>query len=116
MTTGSVLFILAVGLVVLLFIARPFLLPHQAERPVSDRAVLEAEKEAMLARIRALDFDRETGKQAEADHAAERELLVTRTADLLARLDELGSDEDIDALIEERVQRLIAAEAEDSNE
>lgn len=116
MTAGSILFIIAIGLVVLLIIARPFLLPHQAELPISDRAVLEAEKEAMLARIRALDFDKETGKQTEADHAAERELLVARTAELLARLDELGEDEDIDALIEKTVQRLIAADAEASHE
>lgn len=107
MTTGSILVIVSLIMIVGLVLLRPFLMPKSKQAMLSERQFLEAEKEALLARIRAIDFDMETGKQHIDDHAAEREFLMDRATNVLQRLDET---QDVDALIEATVRRLIEAE------
>ncbi len=105
MTTGSILIAIALFLIVGLFIARPFLVPAPPPEIVTDRERLEAEKEAFLARIRALDFDVETGKQANEEWEGEREFLMQKAADVLRQLDET---EDVDGAIEAAIQKILA--------
>lgn len=104
MTTGSILITIALLLIVGLFIARPFLLPTPLPETVTVRERLEAEKEALLARIRALDFDGETGKQNSEEWEGEREFLMQKAADVLHQLDET---EDVDAAIEAAVAKIL---------
>ena len=105
MTTGSILISIALLLVVGLFVARPFLLPTTPPKPISKREQLEAEKEALLARIRALDFDAETDKQADEEWQGEREFLMQKAAGVLRQLDEV---EDTDAAIEAAIAKILA--------
>ncbi len=104
MTTGSILIGIALFLIVGLFIARPFLIPPPQAKVVSERDMLEAEKEALLARIKALDFDGETGKQGDLEWEGEREFLVEKAADVLRKLDET---EDVDAAIEAAIAKIL---------
>ncbi len=92
MTTGALLLALAIFLLAALFVARPFLLPRRRPPRQSLRQVLTAEKEALLARIRALDFDAQTGKQDEEVYAVERQALLDRTAAVLQELDGLSAE------------------------
>ena len=104
MTTGSILIAIALTLVVGLFVARPFLLPSPPPETITERDKLEAEKEALLARIRALDFDKETEKQHSEEWEGEREFLMQKAADVLRQLDEA---EDVDAAIEAAVAKIL---------
>jgi len=104
MTTGSILIGIALFLIVGLFIARPFLTPAPPAEVVTEREMLEAEKEALLARIRALDFDAETGKQDSKEWEGEREFLLEKAADVLKKLDET---EDVDAAIEAAIAKIL---------
>ena len=105
MTTGSILIGIALFLIVGLFIARPFLIPAPQAKVVSEREILEAEKEALLVRIKALDFDGETGKQGSLEWEGEREFLVEKAADVLRKLDET---EDVDAAIEAAITKILS--------
>lgn len=110
MTTGSLLLSLALLIVVGLFIARPFILPPPALARLSEQQMLLAQKEALIAQIKALDFDAETGKLDPDDYAAEREMLIRQTTAVMKQLDEVA---DVEAEIEAAVQRLLAAPAEE---
>jgi hypothetical protein len=91
MTPGSILLGLALILLVALFILRPFLIPAaRTPRPltVSQRQKRLARKEALLNRIRDLDFDHETGKLPPAEHQQQRLLLLNEAAAILRQLDE----------------------------
>jgi hypothetical protein len=105
MTTGSILLAIALLLIVGLFVFRPFLLPSPPSEMISDRERLEAEKEAYLARIHALDFDMETGKQNSAEWQDEREFLMQKAADVLRQLDET---EDVESAIEAAIAKILA--------
>ena len=87
MTTGSILFSLALLLLVGLFIARPFLLPAPRPPRQSERQILLAQQEALLAQIQAIDFDVETGKVMPEDHTAERNHLLHQAAQIMAELE-----------------------------
>ena len=104
MTTGSILVGIALLLIVGLFIARPFLIPSPPPKVISEREMLEAEKEALLVRIRALDFDAETGKQAAEEWEGEREFLMQKATEVLKQLDET---EDVDAAIEAAIAKIL---------
>lgn len=83
----------ALLVVVGLYVLRPiFWAPQPAarKRAVSQRAALEAEKEAILEQIRHLDFDFETGTILEAEHQLQRQQLVAAAAAVLQELDALA--------------------------
>lgn len=105
MTTGSILIGIALLLIVGLFVARPFLVPSPPPEIISERERLEAEKEALLARIRALDFDAETDKQAEEEWQGEREFLMQKATEVLRQLEEA---EDTDEAIEAAIAKILA--------
>lgn len=105
MTTGSILIGIALLLIVGLFVARPFLVPPAPPNIISQKELFEAEKEALLARIRALDFDAETGKQAQEEWQGEREFLMQKATEILQQLEEV---EDTDGAIEAAVAKILA--------
>ena len=105
MTTGSLLIGIALLLVVGLFVIRPFLVPSAPPKVITERDMLEAEKEAILVRIRALDFDVETSKQAPEEWEGEREFLMQKATEVLKQLDEV---EDTDAAIEAAIAKILA--------
>ena len=87
MTTGSLLFSLALLLLVGVYIARPFLLPAARAPQPTQRQRLLARQEALLAQIQALDFDVETGKVLPEDHHLEREHMLHEAAEVMAELE-----------------------------
>jgi hypothetical protein len=89
MTVGIIFLGLALLVVVVAFIARPFWMPNSvpAEPAVTRDEALEAEKAVLLDQIRALDFDLETGKIPADVHQAQRARLVAQAAALLQQLD-----------------------------
>jgi hypothetical protein len=96
MTAGSIFLGLALILLVALFVLRPFLMqPARNPRPtpVSNGQMLLARKEALLNRIRDLDFDQETGKIPAAEHQQQRLVLMNEAAAILRQLDQPASDE-----------------------
>lgn len=123
-STGSLLLALALLVAVGLFVVRPLLFapPSPAQVARSKREQLEAEKEQILAQIRALDFDFETGKMPEVEYRQSRERLLGEAAALLQQIDSLapagaaapvetGADE-IEAAIAARRRQRAAADIE----
>ncbi len=91
MTIGSILLGLALLVGVGLFVTRPLFVrdPHRRRR-MNEYQALQAQKEAVLVEIRALDFDYETGKVAEEEYQLQREAYVTEAAELLMQIDALN--------------------------
>jgi len=92
MTIGSILLSIALLLVVGLFVARPFLFPASrqgAGDDLNEYEALEAQKEAVLAQIRELDFDHETGKVPEEEYQTLRQEYLAEAARLFKALDAL---------------------------
>lgn len=112
MSTGSILFGAALLVIVVLFLARPFLLAPARERRLSRRQKLVQQKEALLEQIRALDFDHETGKEPTESYQPQRDYLVREAAAVMQALDAFSAStadeprKDIDAKIEAAVARL----------
>ena len=115
MTIGSILLGVALLVVVGLFLARPFLVPAATvveERPLSRREALALQKEAVLAKIRELDFDRETGNVPPAEYQMLREQYLAEAAQILKALDafapetgQRGGEDDMEAAIARLRQR-----------
>lgn len=90
MTIGSILLGIALLVVVGLVVLRPFLARQvQQTRGMSRREALQAQKEAVLDRIRELDFDNETGKLPDDEYQRRRRQLLAEAAEILRRLDSL---------------------------
>ncbi|HUM68337.1 MAG TPA: hypothetical protein PLK31_05775, partial [Chloroflexota bacterium] len=90
MTTGSILLGAALLLLVVLFVARPFIQRTPVtSRPRTSGQRLLAQKEALLAEILALDFDYETGKLPAELYQHQRAAMVAETAAILEPLDSL---------------------------
>lgn len=115
-TIGSLLLGLALVLVVLLFLTRPFLRPVDEDFETEEQIEsLLAQKEALLQDLRSLDNDMEAGKVAPELYAHDRPLLLKRAALVLQQLDRLGYVEtpvaaaaapSVDDQIEAAVRRL----------
>lgn len=88
-TFGSLLLSLAIIALVILFLARPWLMP--AARPSNPTRLeqLINEKEALLAQIKQLDFDHEINVIPDDEHQRLRLRLVTQTAAVMQQLDAL---------------------------
>lgn len=123
MTIGSILLGVALTVLVALILARPLLQASREEQgKLSQKQLLLAEKEAILAQIRDLDFDHDTGKMPDEIHEHQRVQLMNKAADILKQLEQLegkmpqpvvqveavngAADIDIDDDIEAAVSRL----------
>lgn len=85
------LLIALLTLLTLALLVWPALAPHPPAPAPGARAELLAEKAALLAALRELDFDYQAGALAEADYAAARRGYETQAAAVLAALDRLGA-------------------------
>ncbi len=107
MTIGSILLGVALLILVVLFLARPFVqrasLTHL---PRTDRQRLLARKEAILTQILALEFDYETGKVPAEVYQPQREAMVAEAAVVLQELDALPLVGRVDAEIEAAIAQL----------
>ena len=112
MTTGSILLGLALLILIALFVARPFLARPAGDerRRSSSYQVLAARKEALLAQIRELDFDQETGKIPNELYQLKRAQLVSQAAALLQQLDEVATTAEVHltADVNEQIEAAVA--------
>jgi NADH pyrophosphatase NudC (nudix superfamily) len=89
MNVASIFLLLAVILLTGFYVAIPFFTRMRAARGVDQAAsALMAERDRILAALQELDFDRALGKVSEEEYPTQREMLVTRGADILRQLDE----------------------------
>lgn len=120
MSLGSILLGLALLLVVALVVSRPLFQQRQSRQHQGQpQPELLTRKEGLLAQIRALDFDFETGKLPAEEYQALRQTLVNQAADTLRQLDAVAAisnraapdpaafqrEMDLDAAIEAAVAR-----------
>jgi hypothetical protein len=91
MDLGSLLFILALGLVAGAFIAQPLMGSHRLSVTKEERHLseLEAERDRVLIRLQDLDMDHAMEKVLQEDYQAQRGALVSRGAEVLKAIDEL---------------------------
>jgi hypothetical protein len=107
MTTGSILLAIALLILLLLFLLRPFLIPSSTIEPITPQQRLLAQKENLLDQIRALDFDHNTGKIPDEIYQPQRSHLIREAAALLQQLDSQTADSgDLEAAIETAVAQL----------
>lgn len=108
-TIGSILFGLALIIVVGLFLARPFFKAPEKVQAAGRRQQLAAQKAGILEAIRALDFDHDTGKLPDQEYEQQRAALMNDAATILKELDTMPAgpqDEDIYAQIEAAVSTI----------
>ena len=104
MTIGSIFLGLALLGLVGLYIARPLIKPDpRSMSKLTMHQALTAQKEAILAQIRSLDFDYDTGKLTDADYERQREEFMVEAEDIFRKLDELeehdGASEPVGAAL-----------------
>ena len=83
MTIGSILFGVALLVLVGAYVFRPMFAPAHLQHPLSQKEQWLAEKDALIAEIKTLDFDHETGKLPDDYYAAQRDKLKLAAADAL---------------------------------
>lgn len=113
MDVGSILFLLAMFILIGLFIARPLFdrdvsgVAQEDDQTEHEVSSLLAEQDRVLNALQELDFDHALGKIPEDEYPAQRTLLLQRGADVLRQLDEYGADTKNNEL-DERVEAAIA--------
>ncbi len=88
---SALVLLVVVGYIVL----RPLLAPKGEEESIASPTRLDelnTQREAVLAAMRELDFDYQTGKLTEADYAERREALVQQGVALLQEIDQLRAE------------------------
>lgn len=116
MDIGAILLILAVLLLVVFFISRPFL---EARKPVSamqehELSSLMAERDRVITSLQELDFDNALGKIPAEDYPQQRAELVQRGTDVLRKIDMIEPKADTTSDAEKRLEAAIAARRSDS--
>lgn len=89
MDLGSIFLILALLILVVLFVSRPFF-EHKAvsvSREEQEYSALQAERDRIINALQELDFDYSMGKIPEEDYPQQRILMLQRGADILRRLE-----------------------------
>jgi len=119
---GSILLVLAVGLLVAMFVARPFLQASptahkraldEVERSEHERSSLLAERDRVLTALQELDFDFALGKVPADDYPLMRGDLLRTGAEVLRRLEAFEASSGSGS-IEERIEAAVAARRADS--
>lgn len=107
MTTGSILLAIALFIVLLLYLLRPFLKLSSTDEPATPQQKLLAQKEQLLDQIRALDFDHTTGKIHKSTYQEQRHILIHKAALVLQQLDrQIPDSTDIETAIERAIAQL----------
>lgn len=91
MDIGAIFLLLALVMLVVFFVARPFLSrrPALARRAVDKQQLptLQAEHEHVLQALQELDFDYSLGKVPEEDYPSQRSALLQQGVEVLQKLD-----------------------------
>lgn len=89
MDLGSILFLIALLILVSLFVIRPFLTKRSSSvsKEEHDYSALLAERDRIVNALQELDFDYTLGKIPEEDYPAQRAQLLRRGASVLRQLD-----------------------------
>jgi hypothetical protein len=120
---GSLLFLLAVVLIVVVFIARPFLrkealqpnLPQDVEdEREHQRSSLLADRDRILTALQDLDFDFVLGKVPQDDYPEQRAVLLQAGADVLRKLDQMQPEALSTTVAEDRIEAAVAARRADA--
>jgi hypothetical protein len=120
---GSLLLALALLVIVGIYVLRPLLsasAPAASRRAPGRRETLESEKEAILAQIRIIDFDHETGTLPDEDYEQLRARLVAAAANVLRERDALepvapaaaAELDEIEAAVAQRRRQRVGADIE----
>jgi rubrerythrin len=113
MDLGAILFLLALLILVVIFVGRPFLSGAKIARATTqENSALLAERERILTALQELDFDNALGKIPTEDYPTQRADLLRRGADVLRQLDELQGKSA--ARTEERLEAAVAARRSDA--
>ena len=123
MDLGSLLFILALTVLVGIFVTQPFLKISKKERLFAsaqtvseqdqDRSVLLAERDRLLTTLQELEFDFSLGKIPAEDYPIRRSELLQAGANVLRKLDSLEPDKVEQLSAEDRVEVAVAARQAD---
>jgi hypothetical protein len=117
MDIGSIFLILALLILVILFISRPFFERSTVEgdamtmQEEHDYSSLLAERDRILNALQELDFDHVLGKIPTEDYPAQRNVLLKKGTEILKKLDEIqspglaGNGDELDARIEAAIAR-----------
>lgn len=107
MSIGSILLIIALIIMLLLYLLRPFLTPNPLNETRTSHQKLLAQKEQLLDQIRTLDFDHTTSKIPAEVYQSQRDHLISQAALIAQQLDShsINSD-DIEVEIETAVAQL----------
>ncbi len=101
MTVGAVLLGLALLLPIVAVVVRPLTHPAEAAPIPADEGG-PGRLEPVLAALRDLDFDHQTGKVSDQDYAPSRAALLAQAAEVMAR----GSGSSVEDILEERVREI----------
>lgn len=117
MDIGALFLLLAVCLLTIWFVARPFLERRRTTTVSADEQELStqmAERDRLLMALQELDFDQTLGKIPAEDYPAMRASLLQRASDVLRRLDALQPQPGAADDAESRVEAVIAARRADA--
>lgn len=116
MDIGSILLILALFVVVVLFLARPFFdnRSQSVSREEHEVSSLLAERDRIITALQELDFDFALQKIPEDEYPAQRATLLARGSEILRQLDQIQPAA-VDGSAEERIETAIAARRADSS-
>ena len=91
MDIGSIFLVLAVLLLVILYVARPFLDGRSSlvTKEAQEMSHLLAERDRVLTALQELEFDFQLGKIPAEDYPQQRELMLRHGAETLRQIDEL---------------------------
>lgn len=107
---GSVLFGLAMAVLVAAYVLRPVAAGGQGSQAGGQISSLQAEREHLLDALQELDLDHYMGKVLDQDYRPQREALTLQGVQVLRRIDELrvssGPQDGLEAKLEAAVQEL----------
>lgn len=111
MDIGAILLFLAVVVVTVMFIARPFLEEPHRTSPAGDHemSALMAEYDLIIRTLQELDFDNSLGKIPAEDYPQQRAELFQRGEGVLRRIDALSPKTTSSVDAEKRLEAAIAA-------
>jgi hypothetical protein len=115
MLIGSVFLVLALALLVILAVTRPFWEKQRSSQPGGEgTSTLVAERERILEALLELDFDHQLGKIPDEDFSTLRASLVNEAAQVIKQLDTQALESGLPSLdVDDDLERLIAAHKAD---
>jgi hypothetical protein len=114
MNLGAFFLVLAVGIIVALYVAQPFL-ERRGRRLTAEGheiSALMAERDRVVNALQELDFDFNLNKIPAEDYPVQRAELLKKGAEVLKKLDELAPSGN-DSSAEDRVEKAVAARRAD---